>query len=213
LFNKPYGVVCQFTPVAGRQTLRDFIDAPGVYPAGRLDHDSEGLVLLTDDGAAQHELTDPKFAHERTYWAQVENVPGDETLERLAAGIEISGYQTRPARVRRIEPAPEVPPRYPPVRFRKTVPTAWIEMTLTEGRNRQVRHMTAAAGHPTLRLIRVGIGGLGNEGLEPGDWRWLTDEEAATFSAPELPRRDSSSRRPRSRSSGSRKGFRQQRRR
>lgn len=213
LFNKPFGVVCQFSPVPGKQTLKDFITEPDVYPAGRLDHDSEGLVLLTDDGAAQHVLTDPKFEHRRTYWAQVEGSPGAEALAALEDGVEIPGYRTRPAVARLLEKEPDLPPRFPPVRYRKSIPTAWIELTLTEGRNRQVRHMTAATGHPTLRLVRVGIAGVGIAGLEPGDWRWLTEEESATFSAAVSPLRDSSSRPLRSRSSGSRPGSRLRRRR
>lgn len=212
LFNKPFGVVCQFSPIAGKQTLKDFVTVPDVYPAGRLDHDSEGLVLLTDDGAAQHSLTDPKFSHPRTYWAQVERIPDASALEALANGLDVQGYRTRPAKVRLFAAEPELPPRFPPVRYRKSVPSAWIEITLTEGRNRQVRHMTAAAGHPTLRLVRVAIGDLRIAGLEPGDWRWLTDAEAATFSAAGSPRRDSSSRHLRSRSSGSKKGFQPRRR-
>lgn len=214
LFNKPFGVVCQFSPSPGKLTLKDFIPVEDVYPAGRLDHDSEGLVLLTDDGAAQHQLTDPRFGHPRTYWVQVEREPGPEALAALSSGVTIPGYPNKSARVLRID-EPVLPPRFPPVRFRKTVPTAWLEMTLTEGKNRQVRHMTAAAGHPTLRLVRAAIGNLRLDGLEPGDWRWLTDEEATaltTSSAGGSRRPDSSNRRPHSRNSGSRRESRPRRR-
>lgn len=174
LLHKPYGVLTQFTGVPGRRTLKDFVTIPSVYPVGRLDHDSEGLLLLTDDGALQHRLTDPKFAHPKTYWAQVERVPSTESLARLAAGVDIQGYRTRPAQVRLFdgEPTP-LAPRDPPVRFRKTVATAWLELTIVEGKNRQVRHMTAAIGHPTLRLIRVAIGDLTLGDLKPGEWREL----------------------------------------
>ena len=186
LFHKPYGVPSQFSGRSDEfpRTLRDFVPIPDIYPAGRLDRDSEGLLLLTSDGALQHRLTDPKFQHPRTYWAQVEGVPTREALERLAAGIVIRDYRTRPARVRLLSAEPDVPPRDPPVRFRKSIPTAWMELTLTEGRNRQVRHMTAAAGFPTLRLIRVAIGPLRLEGLTPGSWRELTPEEAARLRRP-----------------------------
>ncbi|MFN7921484.1 MAG: pseudouridine synthase [Bryobacteraceae bacterium] len=175
LFHKPYGVVSQFSG-EGR-TLSEFVRVKGVYAAGRLDHDSEGLLLLTDDGELQHRLTDPRFAHPRTYWVQVERVPDAAALERLARGVEIGDYLTKPARLRMLEAEPQVPPRDPPIRFRKSVPTAWIELTLGEGKNRQVRRMTAAVGHPTLRLIRVAIGSLTLEGLQPGQWRYLTDAE------------------------------------
>jgi len=144
---------------------------PEVYPVGRLDRDSEGLLLLTDDGRMQHRLAEPKFAHPRTYYAQVERIPDEEALRRLAEGVEIQGHKTRPARVRLLPTEPDLPPRIPPIRFRKSVPDAWIELTLIEGRNRQVRHMTAAAGHPTLRLVRVAIGELRLDGLAPGKWR------------------------------------------
>jgi 23S rRNA pseudouridine2457 synthase len=182
LFNKPYNVVCRFSKSAndeGRATLADFIQAPDVYPAGRLDHDSEGLVLLTDDGGLQHRLTDPKFAHPRTYWAQVEGVPAPQALQRLESGVRISGYNTRHARARSIHEPDGLWPRNPPIRYRANIPTAWIEITLTEGRNRQVRRMTAAVGFPTLRLIRAGIGDLRIEGLQPGHSRDITAAELA----------------------------------
>jgi 23S rRNA pseudouridine2457 synthase len=153
------------------------VPVSGVYPAGRLDRDSEGLLFLTNDGALQHRLTDPKFAHPRTYWVQVEGVPSEKGLRELAQGVMIQGYRTRPARVRLLDREPQLAPREPPIRFRKTVPTSWIEITLTEGRNRQVRRMTAAVGHPTLRLVRVAIGNLRVETLQPGQWREATAEE------------------------------------
>jgi 23S rRNA pseudouridine2457 synthase len=149
----------------------------GVYSVGRLDHDSEGLMLLTNDGAFQHRLSDPKFQHPRTYWVQVEGVPSTQALDRLASGVVIQGERTRPAKTRLLAEAPALPPRDPPIRFRKSVPTTWLELTLTEGRNRQVRRMTAAVGHPTLRLVRVAIGSVRLGRLQPGEWRELTPEE------------------------------------
>jgi 23S rRNA pseudouridine2457 synthase len=177
LFNKPYGVVTQFS--GNGPTLRDYIPVKNIYPAGRLDHDSEGLLLLTDDGALQHRLTTPKFAHPRTYWVQVEGEPDEVALERLAGGVIVQGIPTRPAKVKLLAHEPALPPRNPPVRFRKSVPTAWIEITLTEGRNRQVRRMTAAVGYPTLRLVRIAMGKLRLEGLQPGEWRNLNEAEVA----------------------------------
>lgn len=171
-FWKPYGVVTQFTGEA--PTLAGYIDVPGVYACGRLDKDSEGLLLLTTDGALQHRLTDPRFEHEKSYWAQVEGLPTAEALADLRRGVAIQGYRTRPARVRLMDAEPVVPPRDPPIRFRAQIPTGWLELTLTEGRNRQVRRMTAAVGFPTLRLLRVAIGGITLGGLEPGRWRDLT---------------------------------------
>jgi 23S rRNA pseudouridine2457 synthase len=179
IFNKPYGVLSQFS--GERQSLRDFIPVKNVYPVGRLDRDSEGLLLLTDDGALQHGLTDPKFEHPRTYWVQVEGVPAVEALRRLSQGVIVQSYCTRPAKAVLLRDDPPLPPRQPPIRFRKSVPTAWIEITLTEGRNRQVRRMTAAIGHPTLRLVRVAIGGLRLEGLVPGRWRDLHPAEVAAL--------------------------------
>lgn len=172
-FYKPYDVLCQFTPgdVPGRATLADFIKVPGVYPVGRLDRDSEGLLLLTDDGILQHRLTDPKFAHPRTYWVQVEGAPTDSDLEPIRKGMRVQDYTTRPAQARLLNVEPDLPPRNPPIRYRAAIPTAWIEITLTEGRNRQVRRMTAAVGFPTLRLVRVAIGKVRLEGLQPGQWR------------------------------------------
>lgn len=179
LFHKPYGVLCQFTDRSGtpRRTLAEFISLPGVYSAGRLDQDSEGLLLLTDDGPLAHRLTDPAYAHPRTYWVQVERVPDARAIAQLERGVVIEGTRTRPAKARLLPEEPSLAPRDPPIRFRKTVPTAWLELTLTEGRNRQVRKMTASVGHPTLRLVRVAIGALRLEDLAPGKWRDATPDE------------------------------------
>jgi 23S rRNA pseudouridine2457 synthase len=173
-FNKPYGVLCQFTDrsTPPRPTLAGFGLPPGVYAAGRLDHDSEGLLLLTDDGGLAHRLTDPRHKQPKTYWVQVEGEPQPAQLEALRRGVELNDGPTRPARVQRID-APALWPRDPPVRFRKTVRDAWLEITITEGRNRQVRRMTAAVGLPTLRLVRVAIGAHALDTLAPGEWRRL----------------------------------------
>ena len=175
-FNKPFGVLSQFTDrsVPPRPTLAGFGLPPGVYAAGRLDADSEGLLLLTDDGPLAHRLSDPRHKQPKTYWVQVEGVPTDEALARLRAGVALNDGMTLPAQARAIDPPPAWP-RDPPVRFRKTVPDAWIELAITEGRNRQVRRMTAAVGLPTLRLIRVAIGEHRVDGLAPGAWRRLHD--------------------------------------
>ncbi len=173
-FYKPFDVLSQFS---GEGSLRPFIPVPGVYTVGRLDRDSEGLLLLTDDGPLQHRLTDPKFQHERTYWVQVEGVPDEAALARLRAGVSIQDYKTRPAKIRLLVDEPALPARNPPIRVRKQIPTAWMEITLTEGRNRQVRRMTAAVGYPTLRLVRAKIGALSLDGLQPGEWRDLTAAE------------------------------------
>lgn len=171
LLNKPFGVLCQFTDPGGRPTLADYVPVPNVYPAGRLDHDSEGLVLLTDDGALQARLADPRHHVEKVYWVQVERVPTDDALARLRAGVVLKDGPTRPARVRPIDEPPTLWPRDPPIRWRASIPTAWLEIALTEGRNRQVRRMTAAVGHPALRLIRVAIGPYALGGLQPGEWK------------------------------------------
>ena len=171
-FNKPYGVLSQFTDrsVPPRCTLAEFGLPPRVYAAGRLDFDSEGLLLLTDDGALAHRLGDPRHKQPKTYWVQVEGDPREAQLARLREGVVLNDGPTRPARARRIE-APALWPRDPPVRFRKTVPDAWLEVELREGRNRQLRRMTAAVGLPTLRLVRAGIGNVRLDGLAPGAWR------------------------------------------
>lgn len=177
LFHKPYGVMSHFTDRLGRPTLADYIPISGVYAAGRLDRDSEGLLLLTDDGWLIHRLTDPRFGHLRTYLVQVERVPSDEALTALREGVMIEGRRTLPAEVELLEREPDLPPRPVPIRYRKHVPTAWLRMSLYEGRKRQVRRMTAAVGHPTLRLVRIGIGPLRLSGLGPGEWRECTEIE------------------------------------
>jgi 23S rRNA pseudouridine2457 synthase len=173
LFNKPYDVLSQFTDRTGespRATLSDFISLPGVYPAGRLDRDSEGLLLLTDDGRLQARIADPRYKLAKTYLVQVEGEPTEDSLDRLRRGIELKDGPTRPARVTRIAP-PTLWPRDPPVRFRKSVPDRWLQLTIREGRNRQVRRMTAAIGHPTLRLVRWRIGDWTLDGIAPGAWK------------------------------------------
>ena len=169
-FNKPYGVLSQFTPEGRWQGLKDFIDLPGVYVAGRLDADSEGLLLLTDDGPLQARIADPRFKMEKVYWVQVEGVPDDAALSALRDGVTLNDGPTRPARARRLDPPPAVWERQPPIRVRQAIPTCWIELAIKEGRNRQVRRMTAAVGHPTLRLIRASIGPHTLDGLAPGTW-------------------------------------------
>lgn len=181
-FNKPYGVLSQFTPEPGSQwrTLAEFGLPPRVYPVGRLDADSEGLLLLSDERALIDRLLDPRHAHPREYHAQVERIPPPEAIDRLATGgIPLGEHRTLPCRARLLDTPPEFPPRHPPIRFRKNVSDAWLSLELTEGKNRQVRRMTAAIGHPTLRLIRVRIGTLtlASLGLKPGTWRELTTPE------------------------------------
>jgi 23S rRNA pseudouridine2457 synthase len=178
LFYKPYDVLSQFSEATGSSArpLKDFIAVPDVYPVGRLDRDSEGLMLLTNNGQVQHRLSDPRFAHPRTYWVQVEGIPDAQALQQLAQGLIIQNYKTRPAQAQLLATL-DLPPRQPPIRVRKNIPTAWLELTLTEGKNRQVRRMTAAVGFPTLRLVRVAIGSLRLTGLQPGEWRDLTTAE------------------------------------
>ena len=173
LFNKPFGVLPQFTDRGSetkRATLSDFIDLPGVYPAGRLDRDSEGLMMLTDDGKMQARIADPKFKMPKTYLVHVEGDIGEESLELLRQGVELKDGITRPAVVERVAD-PDLWPRDPPIRVRKNVPDCWLKLTISEGRNRQVRRMTAAAGYPTLRLVRWSVGDWSLEGLQPGEWR------------------------------------------
>ena len=176
LFNKPFGVLSQFTPEAGHKALDEFGFPAGVYAAGRLDHDSEGALLLTDNGPLIKKLLDPKFGHPRTYLAQVDGQITEEAVKKLAAGVDIKGYHTKPC-IAEIATEPEnLWPRTPPVRFRANIPTSWVRLTLTEGKNRQVRHMTAAVGFPTLRLIRIKIGNISLEGLQPGQWRFVQEK-------------------------------------
>ncbi len=169
LLNKPFDVLCQFS--GGGRTLADHVPVPGVYPAGRLDRDSEGLVILTDDGRLQARIADPRHKMAKVYWAQVEGVPSEEALQALRRGVVLKDGPTRPASARLIPQPPGLWPRDPPIRVRKSIPDAWIELTLREGRNRQVRRMTAAVGHPTLRLIRWRVGEWSLDGLGPGEWR------------------------------------------
>ena len=170
-FNKPYGVLSQFTPEGKWQGLKDYIDLPGVYVAGRLDADSEGLLLLTNDGKQQARIADPRFKTEKTYWVQVEGIPDEAALQALRHGVQLGDGPTLPARVRRLEPPPALWERDPPIRVRQNIPDCWIELIIREGRNRQVRRMTAAVGHPTLRLVRAAIGPYALDGLEPGGWQ------------------------------------------
>jgi 23S rRNA pseudouridine2457 synthase len=169
--NKPFGTICQFSPHETRASLGDWVKTPGVYPAGRLDADSEGLLLLTDDGALQTRIAEPRHKLVKRYWAQVEGAPEADALDRLAAGVDLGEFVTRPCKARFVTPPDTLWPRTPPVRFRAAIPTTWIELSITEGKNRQVRRMTAAVGFPTLRLVRVGIGALDifALGLAPGE--------------------------------------------
>ncbi len=182
LFNKPYGVICQFSPVGAHATLKNFIVQADVYPAGRLDTDSEGLLILTDDGPLQHRISDPKHKLPKTYWAQVEGVPSEAALDQLRQGVNLGDFVTRPAQVCLMEEPVNLWPRNPPIRVRQKIPSAWLEITITEGKNRQVRRMTAKIDHPTLRLIRYRIGNFTLEGLAPGDWREETIVKTASTS-------------------------------
>ncbi len=184
LFNKPYGVLSQFTPEGRWRGLKDFIDLPGVYVAGRLDADSEGLLLLTGDGKLQARIADPRFKMEKTYWVQVEGTPDEAALQALRQGVTLNDGPTRPARVRLLDPAPTLWHREPPIRVRQNIPTAWLELVIREGRNRQVRRMTAAVGLPTLRLVRVAIGPYTLGELAPGAWRSVAAELPARATPP-----------------------------
>jgi len=172
-FNKPFNVLCQFTNGAGRRTLADYVTVKDVYPAGRLDYDSEGLLFLTDDGALQKRIADPRHKMKKTYLAQVEGIPDEKAIAQLRRGVKLRDGMTAPAAARLVEQPDWLWPREPPIRSRRNIPTAWLEVTLTEGRNRQIRRMTAAVGHPTLRLIRASIGQWSLDGLKPGEWRKL----------------------------------------
>jgi 23S rRNA pseudouridine2457 synthase len=180
-FHKPYGVLPCFTDPEERPTLADYVELPGVYAAGRLDMDSEGLMLLTSDGTLSHRITDPQHKLPKIYLVQVERVPDEQALRQLRQGVVLSGTRTRPAEVRLLDELPALPDRPVPIRFRKTVPTCWIEMTIREGMNRQVRRMTAAVGHPALRLVRVAIGPISLGNLAPGAWRELTSGEVQSI--------------------------------
>lgn len=194
VFNKPYGVLSQFTPEGKWRALAEFIPLKGVYVAGRLDADSEGLLLLTDDGKLQARIAEPRHKLEKTYWAQVEGTPDEAALDRLRAGIPLSGYVAQPAKVRLIEEPAGLWLRDPPIRYRAAIPTAWLEIRISEGKNRQVRKMTAAIGYPTLRLVRAAVGQIHLSGLAPGEWRHFKGNladlvPAAVLSHPKLPPR------------------------
>ncbi len=182
LFNKPYGVLPCFTDAKGRPTLAEYVPIPEVYPAGRLDLDSEGLMVLTSDGALAHLITDPEYRLRKVYLAQVERLPSDQSLDRLRQGVLLKGRRTRPAEVGVLSAEPPLPDRPVPIRFRKSVPTVWLQITLREGLNRQVRRMTAAVGHPTVRLVRIAIGPLVLGDLPPGRWRELSKREVVQLS-------------------------------
>jgi 23S rRNA pseudouridine2457 synthase len=175
-FNKPFGVTCKFSPEPGRQTLADYIELGGVYPAGRLDTDSEGLMLLTDDGALQARIAEPKHKLAKIYWAQVEGIPSSAALDSLRKGVDLGDFTTQPAQAAVIEEPLGLWPRQPPIRYRAKIPTGWIELTISEGKNRQVRRMTAKVGLPTLRLIRAAIGRVSLEMTPPGSWRELSSD-------------------------------------
>ncbi len=179
--NKPYDFLCQFSDEHGRATLKLLVPIEGIYPVGRLDRDSEGLLLLTDDGPLAHRLTDPRYEHPKVYLAQVERSPDNAALQALRAGVSLNNGRTRPAGVELLDLPPTLPERSVPIRFRKNVPTAWLRLTIHEGKNRQVRRMTASVGYPTLRLVRVALGPLELTGLAPGEWRELSKDEVAVL--------------------------------
>jgi pseudouridine synthase len=178
---KPYDVLCQFSDAGARLTLKELVPIKGIYPAGRLDRDSEGLLLLTDDGRLAHRLTDPRFEHPKTYLVQVERAPDPQAIDGLRQGVILNDGRTRPAQVELLDETPALPDRSVPIRFRKNVPTAWLRLTISEGRNRQVRRMTATVGHPTLRLVRIAIGPVLLGDLAPGEWRDLNTGELAAL--------------------------------
>jgi 23S rRNA pseudouridine2457 synthase len=184
LLNKPFGVICQFTPEAGHRSLAAFVPIPRVYPAGRLDTDSEGLVVLTDDGALQAAIANPRHEIEKGYWVQVEGIPDAGALRALAAGVPLRDGPTGPARVRKLPQPPDVWEREPPIRVRREIPTAWLELRIAEGRNRQVRRMTAHVGFPTLRLVRFAVGPWRLQGLAPGEWQELPCPPASSLRRP-----------------------------
>ena len=186
--NKPFGVICKFSPESGRRTLADYVDVHGVYPAGRLDTDSEGLLLLTDDGALQARVANPRHKLAKVYWAQVENVPTVDALAALRRGVDLGDFVTQPADARLIDEPANLWPRDPPIRYRAKIPTAWLELTLREGKNRQVRRMTARVGFPTLRLVRAAIGAVRIDGLAPGEWREI--DSKAPWGVDSPPRRN-----------------------
>ncbi len=182
-FWKPHGVLTAFTDREGRETLADFIDIPEIYAAGRLDRDSEGLLVLTRSKSLRGQLMDPDIGHPRTYLVQVEGIPDEASLRQLRAGVELKDGLTRPAKAQLLDLPPQLPPRRVPIRLRRSVPDSWLRVQLTEGRNRQVRRMTAAVGHPTLRLVREAIGPIGIDGLDPGEWQILDDDASAKLQA------------------------------
>ncbi len=183
-FNKPFGVICKFSPEPGKRTLADYIKVPDVYPAGRLDTDSEGLLLLTDDGALQARISSPRFKLAKVYWAQVEGAPTDAALDALRRGVDLGDFHTQPAEARLIDEPAILWPRDPPIRYRARIPTAWLEVILREGKNRQVRRMTAKIGFPTLRLVRARIGAVSVEDLKLGEWREIEPGLAEAVSRP-----------------------------